>query len=124
VAAEPVVAAAVVVVAIATKQFVISGRGLARAGLRLFCFGGSGEKFWAGIEVRRSVHFRRDGWVGGGHQNRVLQQAAEFLFAGMMMFAFGIAEDFESLVLDFEAFEVNDANELIAEIPDLALSEL
>ena len=41
-----------------------------------------------------------------------------------MVFAFGIAEVFEGLVLDFEAFEVNDANELIAEIPDLALPEL
>ena len=41
-----------------------------------------------------------------------------------MMFAFGIAEIFEGLVLHLEAFDVNDANELIAEIPDLTLPEL
>ena len=39
----------------------------------------------------------------------------------MMMFALAGREVLESLVADFEPFEVDDADEVIADFPDLTL---
>jgi len=53
---------------------------------------------------------------GGG-----LEQAAEVLLTGVVMGAFASPEVPHHFVLNFETFEMDDADELIALFPDLAL---
>jgi hypothetical protein len=56
-------------------------------------------------------------------QDRGLEQAAEFFLAGAVMRAFAGLEVVHDLVPDFEALQMNDAEELLATFPNLALSK-
>ena len=53
----------------------------------------------------------------------MFDEAAEFLFAGVMAGAVAGGEVFEGFVFYFEAFEVDDLKVFVALIPDLALQQ-
>ena len=54
-------------------------------------------------------------------QGGAFEQAAEIFFAGVLMLAVGELEVRGGFVADFEPFEVDDADEFLAALPDLAL---
>jgi hypothetical protein len=54
-------------------------------------------------------------------QDGELENSAEILFAGALVLAFAGAEVLERLISDCETFEMDDADEFIAVLPDLAL---
>ena len=54
-------------------------------------------------------------------ERRVFEQAAEIFFARVLMLAVSELGVCRRLITDFEAFELHDANELLAALPDLAL---
>ena len=57
----------------------------------------------------------------GRHECRAFEQAAEILFARVLMFAVGKLEIRRGFVADFEPFELNNADVFVAAFPDLAL---
>ena len=63
-----------------------------------------------------------EGFSGGrGDERRAFEQAAEILFARLLMFAVGELEIRRGFVTDFEPFELNNADLFAAAFPDLAL---
>jgi hypothetical protein len=63
-----------------------------------------------------------EGFAGGsGDKRRAFEQAAEIFFACVLMFAVRELEIRRGFVTDFEPFELNNADILIAAFPDLAL---
>ena len=63
-----------------------------------------------------------DGFPGGrGHARRALEQAAEILFARVLMFAVGELEIRPGFVADFKPFEPDNADVFVAAFPDLTL---
>jgi hypothetical protein len=63
-----------------------------------------------------------EGFAGGrGDEHCAFEQAAEILFAGVLMFAVGELAIRGGFVTDGEAFDVNNANVDVAAFPNLAL---
>jgi hypothetical protein len=63
-----------------------------------------------------------EGFSGGrGHERRAFEQAAEILFARVLMFAVGELEIGGGFITDFKPFEMNNADVDAAAFPDLAL---
>ena len=64
---------------------------------------------------------RRGCWRRGRHERCAFEQAAEILFARVLMFAIGKPRIRRGFVTDFEPFEMNNADIGVAAFPDLAL---
>jgi hypothetical protein len=59
----------------------------------------------------------------GGEQRGGFDQAAELLFAGLLVYAFTGLETLRDFVADRESFQFHDANEFVTVFPDLGLSK-
>lgn len=57
----------------------------------------------------------------GSEQSGVFYEAAEFLFADVMVGTLAGGEIFEGLVLNFQSLQMEDEEVKVALIPDLAL---
>jgi hypothetical protein len=57
----------------------------------------------------------------GREQGGMFYEAAEFLFADVVMIAFAGGEIFEGLVFHFQSFQMEDKEIKVALIPNLAL---
>jgi len=82
-------------------------------------------------ELQRSQTVKNSGAVkltgirlrSRGEQRGGFDQAAELLFAGLLVFTFASLETLRGFVTDRKSFEFDDANKFVAEFPDLGLSK-
>ena len=76
-----------------------------------------------GLAMAYAASLRRWGFCRGGwrEQGGGLEQATEFFFAAAVMDAFACLEVLHHFVSHFETGELDDADELIPALPDLAL---